>query len=73
MIGLIKRLIWDESAFVGLARGFLLAVASGMTMAGGEVRLPQTSGEWITVVISGAAGYLRSSSSPGASPQAPSK
>lgn len=68
MLTYFKRLMWDESAFVGLARGMLLSLVAVMTMNGGELVIPQTRGQWSCVLLAAFAGYLRSSSAPLASP-----
>lgn len=68
MLTYLKRLVWDESAFVGLVRGMLMALASAMTMQGGQLALPETGGQWLTVSLAAFAGYMRSSSAPQASP-----
>lgn len=68
MLTYFKRLLWDESAFIGLARGMLLALASVMTMNDGSLVVPQNSGQWTAAIFMAVGGYLRSSSSPAASP-----
>lgn len=70
MLALLKRLMWDESAFVGLARGLLLAAGTNMMMQDGTLRLPQNKGEWTALGLVMLGGYIRSSSAPGASPAA---
>jgi hypothetical protein len=58
MLSYLKRLLWDEGAFVGMFRSML--GMAGFAFADGRP-IPTTSAEWLSLIALGSALMMRSS------------